>query len=202
MDETTSIPPDVADLVERCALHVERRFGLRPDGTPETLSLLDHFIEAVVTDEARGGDVPPGHPVRSHLAHVLAPPLGAFFGEAVRRHFGGRWRLGGDPLAWTVDFERRLLRLCPVAAAAEAILRTPLPGAGPVLRPAPALAEGLRERLALAPGLPEDQFYALGSRFEALQICDEWLGLHSDEDARFSGEDYDRAFGSASELPH
>jgi hypothetical protein len=189
-------PAEIALLAERCALHIEGRFGLRPDGTPETLSLLDHFINAVVAEEARGTVPPPGHPVRSHLAQILAPSLGAWFGEVVRGQFACRWRLAGEaPLRWTVDFDRYLLRLNPFAAAAEAILRDhPLDGT-PVLGTAPQSADGLRDRLASAPGLPDDEFFALASRFEALQISAEWLAIGGNGAERFSDADYDRVFG-------
>jgi hypothetical protein len=188
-------PAEIALLAERCALHVEGRFGLRPDGTPETLSLLDHFIDAVVFEEARGTVPPPGHPVRSHLVHILAPSLGAWFGEVVRGQFGCRWRLlGEDPRDWAIDFDRCLLRLNPFNAAAEAILRDHLLDGTPVLVTAPQSAKGLGDRLAAAPGLPDDEFFALASRLEALQISTEWLAIGGHGARSFSDADYDSVF--------
>ncbi|HUT78739.1 MAG TPA: hypothetical protein VM285_13675 [Polyangia bacterium] len=188
-------PAEIALLAERCALHVEGRFGLRPDGTPETLSLLDHLIAAVVVEEARGAVPPPGHPLRSHLVHILAPPLCAWFGEVVRGQFACRWRLeGGGPLGWTIDFDRCLLRLSPFAAAAEAIMRDHRLDGTPVLRTAPQSAAGLRDRLAAAPGLPNDEFFALANRFEVLQISTEWLAIGGNGAESLSDADYDRVF--------
>ncbi len=190
-------PPEIADLAERCALHVEGRFGPRPDGTPETLPLLDHFIDAVVKEEARGLVPPPGHRLRAQLVHVFAPALGACFGEVVRRYFASRWREGGgDPLGFVLDFDRCLLRLSPFAAAAEAILRDHVTGGTVVIRPAPRSAEGLRDRLAAAPSLPEEEFFSLSTRFEALQISTEWLSLADGDLQDFADEDYDRVFGA------
>jgi len=189
-------PEEIADLAQRCVLHVESRFGLRPDFTPETLSLVDHLIEEVLAEEARGAAPPPGHRLRSQLASILVPILGAYFGEVVRRGFPCRWRsAGGGPAGWLLEFEHCPLRFHPFAAVAEAILRSTISDGPAVLRPAPQLVDGLRQRLAAAPPLPDDQFHTLTTRFEVLQISIEWL----DADGTAAGltvEDYDRIFGS------
>lgn len=189
-------PPDeIAALAERCVLHVESRFGLRPDFTPETLSLLDHLIEAVLAEEARGAAPPPGHRLRSQLAPILVPTLGAYFGEVVRRCFPCRWRVAGaDTLERLLEFEHCPLRLHPFAAVAEAIMRAVTSDGPAVLLPAPVLLDGLRERLALVPPLPEDQLHTLTTMFEVLQISTEWLCAKGGEN-ELTAADYDRIFG-------
>ncbi|MCU0663906.1 MAG: hypothetical protein MUC50_16470 [Myxococcota bacterium] len=201
--ETSLAPVEIQALCERCVAHVQQRFGLELDYTADTLSVLDYFIQAVIAEEAAGEELPAGDQRRAHLVHLLAPTLGAYFGEVLRREFPCRWRIvGDDPTKWAVDFEFIILRASPIGAVAEALFGAPVAGWGAELVAAPAFMELLAERLAVAPPVPEDEFFALTTRFEVLQISEEFLRLTL---ARSQGteeplpwlspEDYDAVLG-------
>jgi len=59
------------------------------------------------------------------------------------------------------------------------------------------LSRTLAERLAVAPPLPEDQFYSLTTIHETIQIAEEYLKERAAKDGSVdcAQEDYDRVFG-------
>jgi hypothetical protein len=193
------MPAIIEPLAKRCVLHVKHRFGLELDYTPETLGVVDHFIEEVVADEAGGNRPPPGHSHRAHLVHLLAPTVGAYFGEVIRGCLKCRWRLGsGDPQDWLLEFEQFFLRFNPAGAAAEAVFQQPIESWSGSLVTAPGQVASLHARLAAAPPLPEDQFFSLATRHEVLQIVDDWLRAQSaaeDGPLNCTESDYDIVFG-------
>jgi hypothetical protein len=200
MDERYSETPEaIRMLADRCVVHVAHRFELELDFSPETLGVIDHFIEAVVIEEA-GGRLPPvGDARRAHLVHLLAPTIGAYFGEVLRRCVPCRWRIrSDDPREWLLEFDQYLLRFNPAGAAAEALMGEAVEAWGAAFVTAPEQMAGLHERLAAAPPLPEDEFFALTSRYEVVQIVDDWLRARAaadDEPLSLSAADYDRVFG-------
>lgn len=192
-------PDPIAELAQRCVTHVHGRLGFELDGTPETLGVLDHFIDDVVREEARGETPPPGHAIRGHLVHLFAPSIGAYFGEVVRARLPARWRdPAKPPSGWSLELEGCYLRFNPAGAAAEAIARDHVADWSGALATAPAETDALHERLAAAPGVPEDEFFMLATRHEVLQIADDWLrqrGAAGGVPARLSAADYDRVLG-------
>ncbi|MFO8072590.1 MAG: hypothetical protein R6V85_12010 [Polyangia bacterium] len=177
MSGETPRPCDsIAELAERCVQHVRQRFDFELDYSPETLGVLDAFVEAVVAEERESEKPPPGDRRGSHLVHLLAPSVGAYFGEVVRRRLPCRWRLrDGEPKSWLIEFEKFFLRFNPAGAAAEAIAMTHVEGWEGSLSTEPDETEDLHRRLEAAPSLPEDQFFSLATRWEVLQIADDWL---------------------------
>ncbi|MDD5306255.1 MAG: hypothetical protein PHU25_02930 [Deltaproteobacteria bacterium] len=196
-DET--VPQDIGSLAERCVAHVRHRLAFELDYTYETLGVLDHFVRLVVADEGGGTVPPPGHQRRAHLVHLLAPTFGAYFGEVVRRAYPCRWRMDGeDPAEWALEFDEIFLRFNPLGAAAEALVEKPVETWGGSLATSPEETPLLAERLSLAPPLPENEFYALTSRFDVLQIAEDWLRCRQagacGEPVFFGPEDYDLVF--------
>lgn len=190
-------------LAMRCVTHVKSRLGIELDFQNETLSLLDHFISDVLLEEGAGTTPSPGDPRRAQLVHLLAPTIGAYFGEVICRLYPCRWRLKSEnPRDWLLEFEHVPLRFNPVGAAAEALIEQYVEDVwNSSISTAPEEAEALGERLAAAPPVPEDEFYALTTRFEVLQIAQEWLRARqvvSRKKAKklYTIEDYDRIFGA------
>ena len=200
MEERHSEAPEAIKLLaDRCVAHVAHRFDLELDFTPETLGVIDHFVDSLVAEEGGGRQPPVGDPRRAHLVHLLAPTIGAYFGEVLRRWVPCRWRLPTeDPRDWLLEFDRYILRFNPAGAAAEALVGELVEAWGGSFATAPEQMPGLHERLAAAPPLPEDQFFALTSRFEVVQIVDDWLrarGAAEDGPLHFCEADYDDIFG-------
>jgi hypothetical protein len=195
-------PEPVAMLAERCYTHVKHRLGFELDYENETLGVLDYFIRDVVQEECGGVTPPPGDHRRAHLVHLLAPSIGAYFGEVLCRTFPCRWRLRTeDPRTWLLEFENIPLRFNPVGAAADAWAEQNIDSWAGAVSTAPEEEEALGERLAAAPPVPENEFFALTTRFEAIQIAEDWL--RSRQAAKnpqppefYTHEDYDRIFES------
>jgi hypothetical protein len=194
-------PELIERLAERCLVHVKNRFGFELDYTPDTLGVVDHFVEQLAVEEAGGNVPPPGHKHRSHLVHLIAPTVGAYFGEVIRGCFKCRWRLGdGNPQDWLLEFEEFFLRFNPAGAAAEAVFQQPVEAWSGALATAPGQIATLHARLAAAPPLPEDQFFSLATRHEVLQIVDDWLRQQSaveDGPLCCTEDDYDLVFGTS-----
>jgi len=191
---TPFIPDEILTLAERCVTHIHKRFGIAPDFSSDTLSLLDHFACAVATDEGRGQAPAAGHPLRMNLVHLFAPTLGAFFGETLRRQFCGRWRfVEMAPPAWRLEFETFFLRVNPAGIAADVLAAQPLDDWGGNLVTAPPLMDGLRERLAAAPAVADEDFFSFGTAFESIQIAREYLIATAAGDC--SENSYNRVFG-------
>jgi hypothetical protein len=175
-DRLEEAPEEIRDLAERCVAHVRNRLAFELDYSIETLSVLDHFVTSVLTDEGEGEPPPPAHPRRSSVMHLLAPTVGAYFGETLRRAFPCRWRFAsGPPQRWALEFEEVFLRVNPAGVAAEAFLGAALEEWSGAIVTAPELAAVIRERLAAAPPIPEDEFYTFTARHEALQIVEDYL---------------------------
>jgi len=189
---------EILELAERCVAHVRSRLDFELDYSVETLSVLDHFVTAVLVEEGEGELPPKGHERRAALMHLLAPTVGAYFGEVLRRAFACRWRFVSESAdKWTLEFEKVLLRVNPSGVAAEAFFGDVVDGWSGALATARELEEVVRERLAAAPPLPEEEFFTFTARHEALQIVEDYL---MERAARLgapacSPEDYDRIFG-------
>lgn len=196
-------PEPVAILAERCYAHVKHRLGFELDYESETLSVVDFFIKDIVEEEGGGTAPPPGDHRRAHLIHLLAPSIGAYFGEVLCRTFPCRWRLMNedDPSSWLLEFENIPLRFNPIGAAAEALAEQNIESWAGAISTAPYEEEGLGGRLAAAPPVPENEFFALTTRFEVIQIAEDWLrsrqaAIDPPPPEFYSHEDYDRIFQS------
>jgi hypothetical protein len=189
-------------LADRCKAHVKNRLGFELDFTAETLGVLDFFVNDVLKEEGGGVEPPLGDPRRAHLVQLLAPTIGAYFGEVLCRVFPCRWRLAADgPQDWLLEFENVPLRLNPVGAAAEAFAGNDVIAWRGELATSADETELLAERLAAAPPVPENEFFNLAPRYAVLQIAEDWLrgrlALQDPPGPEFySTSDYDRLFAS------
>jgi hypothetical protein len=108
-------PPTVRTLAEGAPRFVKQALGVELDGTPDTLPILDHYLELAREDEARS---------REEVLGLVATSAGAYFGEVVRRAVPtARWHVGDpeDPSTWRIELEHVFLAFNPVGMAREAI---------------------------------------------------------------------------------
>ncbi len=193
----TTAPDAVRSLADRCVVHVKKRLKFELDYQYETLGVLDHFITAVADDEAGEAPFSPGDPRRAQLIHLMAPTVGAYFGEVLRRRFSCRWRVVSDQARdWMMEFEEVVLRFNPIGAAAEAFALQPIDSWGGSICTAPSDAQALAERLAASPPVLESDFYNLTTRWEVVEIAEDWLRgyyLSKPDQSKtyFSTADYD-----------
>lgn len=193
-------PSTVEDLAEGCVRFVERALGVRLDYRPETLPLLDHYLE-----QARGATSE-----RVEALPMVAHMAGAYFGEVIRRRHASWWRLDGeDPTYWQVQFGSVYLAFSPVLFVREALTRehradAALDLAEDSLSGDPAaleLEEDDREavaaRLAELPSVSENEYYAPSTRLEVIDIAvdairSRRLAAGEDTDIALDPGDYER----------
>lgn len=178
-------PGAVRDLAEACVKFVERSVGVRLDYTPETLSLLDHYLAA-----ARAEAV-----ARPETVPLLAQAAGAYFGEVVRRRHAAWWRTDGDdPTYWRVELEAAYLAFSPVQIVHDALL---LPEEERESESRLELTEedrdAIADRLADLPAVSVEEYFAPTTRLEVIDIAVEAIRARR----MAAGEDADAALGPA-----
>jgi hypothetical protein len=153
----STLPPPGAihDLAERAVEFVRRAVGIVLDYTPETLPLLDHYLDGVPED-------------KPETVELISTAAGAYFGEVVRRALDGEWdQTPADASAWELVLAGGL-RLAPTALAAEAILHE---DSGVTAYDVPAADRAAVEDALDARGpVPEDEYYSLSGRLEVLRL--------------------------------
>lgn len=180
------VPEPVLELLAVCRQYVLARVGIELDFTPETLPVLDHYVEL-----SR-----PELEDRPEALALVARAVGAYFGEVVRRQLDGMWRVPGvDDHQWAVCARPVFLALNPVGAAYDA-LHTSDAHEGPSseLRLLPDERELVERRLGDLPPVSEREYYLLSTRLEAAEIAFEALRAEQSRtgraDVRFDESDY------------
>jgi hypothetical protein len=121
---------------------------------------------------------------------------GAYFGEVVRRHFGGFWRVPSPNVHdWQLCLRSVFLWINPVGIAYDAIYEgEEHEGPRSHLRLEPEAQELVGARLAQLPPLDERDYYRFSTRFEAIEIAVHALRLFAEQDGsaalELSEEDY------------
>jgi hypothetical protein len=119
-NEAGAPPTVIADLAASCVRYVQHGVGFTLDFEPETLPVLDHYV-----DLARKAANE-----RKEAAPLVAQAIGAYLGEVARRKYGGFWRIEDDPRSFRVEFEAVYLILRPIELVSRA-LELPVEPRGP-----------------------------------------------------------------------
>ncbi len=179
-------PPAVEELTLVALDYVHRALAFNLDFSPETLSVLDHYAASVRGDLARN----------PALAAVLAPALGAYFGEVVRAHLHGFWRIpSANHTDWALCSSVAFLAMNPVAVAYDAIHGSTEHG-GPrsILHVSLEDRTYVDQRLSTLPPVPEDEFFSFSTRYEVFEVVTEALTAKMQEEGyggtEYSAEDY------------
>lgn len=190
LDDWAAAPPVVSELAESCVRFVERKLGVRMDYTPETLPLLDHYLA-----EARA-DIE-GKP---ELLALLVNAAGAYFGEVVRRRIPSWWHMPDrdEPPSWQIQAEPIYLWFEPVGVAYDALMhgRDEEEGRATArLEIEEEDREALELRLSELPPVDEDEYFALSTRLEIIDIAADVIKARMIEnglgDVVFSADDYE-----------
>ncbi len=180
-------PPEVvAEATTACLDYVRRATGISLDFSPDTLGVLDHYVQSARKDIAQ----------KPELAPLIARAVGAYFGEVVRARVPSFWRVPGQNVHdWQLCVRNVFFWFNPVGVAYDALYGTnEHEGARSILRPAAEDLEFLEQRLAAVPPLPEDEYYLLSTRFEVIEICVEALRARLEQrgygETEFGEEEY------------
>ncbi len=184
----TSIPQQVADLVQAAAEGVREAFHIPLDLAPETLPLVDQYLRLLPAGATE--------PVR----RLITSAAGCYFGEVVRRLLQGWWTLAGpEPEQWRVELAPCLLSFHPVGMAGEVLTRGQDPRYDGTFTTAPAQQADLQRALAQAAPLPEEEYYSLAGRVDVLQLAAELLTAAEQRGGRpggpYTAKDYRRVLG-------
>lgn len=168
-----SPPPEaIQELLGAAADYVERAVGVALDFTPDTLPLVDHYLQL-----ARAGT-----DERPELIPLVVRPVGAYFGEVIRRCVPAFWQVeSGDIADWWLCAERIFLAINPMGVAYDALAQGGRHDGPPsTLHVAPEDRAAVEERLKLLPEVPEDEYYLLSTRLEVIQTVADALGARAE----------------------
>jgi hypothetical protein len=166
-------PPEVQPFVEAARRYVERALSVPLDGSEESLAYVDHYVAQTV------GSHEGERPLGPELLALVAPALGAYFGEVAIARYGGRWVIeGADPVGWRVELgpapsdagagSGPALRFFPVGMAAEALRGGEVEGYDAGFTTREDLMGPLLQALEAAPPVDEAYYYSLTGRLETL----------------------------------
>lgn len=161
-DETPSSagPLSIDELASACVAYVRRAVGVELDFTPDTLPILDHYLQGLLTDEPK-----------EEIVSLVVTSAGAYFGEVVRRTLGrARWHVApDDPTDWRLELEHVFLFFNPLGMAREAIVQAEQPGWLAHLEVLPRDRPLLDQSLARMGDVREDDYYRLAIRYEVIE---------------------------------
>jgi hypothetical protein len=150
-------PPEIETFVQAARDYVHRAVGLELDGSEASLAFVDHYI-------SQNSNVKP------QVVALVAPALGAYFGEVAIAKLGGAWLIeGDDPASWAIELESVALRFHPVGMAAAALLQRDVDGYDASFSTTLEWRGLLEEALAAVPPVDEGYFYSLTGRLETLE---------------------------------
>lgn len=153
-------PPPVQSFVDAAREFVRRAISAELDGSDTSLAFVDHYLDKTRTPD-----------LKDEVLALIAPALGAYFGEVAIARFGGRWVIapGSEPARWRVELEPAELGFFPIGMAAEALAQGELEGYDGSFSTKPEWMEPLAEALAASPPVDEAYYYSLTGRLETLE---------------------------------
>ena len=182
----SGVPTQIVELSSNLADFVQQAIGLRPDFSPETLSLVDHYAD-LAREELKK---------RPELLDLTAQALGAYFGEVLRRNEGGFWLLPSPNFHdWSLCGLTAFTQINPIGVGYELLaLSSDHSGPSSAIKLAAEDREAVKHRLSLLPEVPDTEFYSLCTRLEVIEIA--MVAVRAEQSRRgyeemiFSEEDY------------
>jgi hypothetical protein len=191
VDQSEAPPSHIEALAQACRQFVKDALALELDYTPDTLPLLDHYVRTKAK-----------HPTRE-VQDLLTPPLGAYFGEVVRRSMPGvRWHAPSDDYpSYRLEFEAFFLHFNPLGVASEVLTEADADGFGAHFQILDEARAQVESALSASDTVSEDDYYTFTVRYETLeQVVAVLLGLesqHAAQPRRFGRDVYRAASGES-----
>jgi hypothetical protein len=149
-------PVQIMEFAAQAVAYVRSALGVELAYDSDTLPVIDHYLRNVPKEQPE-------------TVALVASTAGAYFGEVVRRHLGGRWEIDGLPTAWRVILPTGL-SLMPVGVVTAVIVQSDdIPdtdtglGVPAILRPH---LESVLERMS---EVTHEEYYSLCGRFDTLE---------------------------------
>ena len=187
-EDTSAQEPPPVIVAELCAAGVrfiQQKYGVPLDFTSDTLSLVDQYVR-----EARAEILA----LPSSL-DLIANSIGAYFGEVVRRTYGGYWVRDAEPHLFCLGLSRVHLSFNPIGIAREALLREPQEGWNAHLTLPPGDQAYVHDRMDAMSQVDEDEFYLPSTRFDAIALAFDALTgrmiARGEGEKRFFPKDYE-----------
>jgi hypothetical protein len=158
----TEVPKQVVDYAARTVEYVKRAVGLELTFDSDTLPLLDHYLRSVPADQPE-------------TVQLVAVTAGAYFGEVVRRHVGGRWDVSSEePLEWRMNLPTGV-NFAPAGFVAAAIAREDLEDLDTTIDAPPRMMPYVEQALERMGEVSVDDYYSLCGRLDTLEHVHEVL---------------------------
>src|SRR5262245_37693090 len=156
-----SVPPRVREYADQAVAYVQRALGIKLEYDSDTLPVLDHYLRTVPDDQPAA-------------LQLVVATSGAYFGEVVRKHLGGRWELGGEEAEWRVVLPTGI-NFSPAGFVAAAIARADLEDLDSEITAPPRMVPYLQQALARMGEVSIDDYYSLCGRLDTLEHVHEVL---------------------------
>lgn len=155
----SQVPDVVNDLADACVRFVKRALNIELDYTPDTLPLLDHYLQSA------------SNVSKEDILSLVVPAAGAYFGEVVRRQLGPcRWHwVDGDLANCRLEFERCFLSFNPIGSALGTVLGAEADHYGGHLALLSEDEPLVKESLERVGEVREEDYYRLAVRFEVVE---------------------------------
>jgi hypothetical protein len=192
LEAEAALPPQIVEWAETCREFVKESLHLELDYTPDTLPLLDHYVRTKAQQPS------------SEVRDLLAPPLGAYFGEVVRRNMQGvRWHAPDEHYEnYRLEFEGVFLHFNPLGIAAEALSADDVEGFGAHFQILDEARPAVEEALERNDAITSDDYYSFTVRYETLELLTATLigfeTQHAPRPRRFGRDVYRAASGELS----
>jgi hypothetical protein len=155
------VPPRVREYADQAVAYVHRALGVKLEYDSDTLPVLDHYLRNVPGDQPAA-------------LQLVVATSGAYFGEVVRKHLGGRWEIAGEEADWRIVLPTGI-NFSPAGFVAAAIARADLDDLDSEITAPPRMVPYLQQALARMGEVSIDDYYSLCGRLDTLEHVHEVL---------------------------
>jgi hypothetical protein len=158
-----SVPPRVREYADQAVSYVRRALGIQLEYDSNTLPVLDHYLRTVPEDQPAA-------------LQLVVATSGAYFGEVVRHHLGGRWEFAdaAKEAEWRIVLPTGLT-FSPIGFVAAAIARADLEDLDSEIAAPPRMLPYVQRALARMGEVSVDDYYSLCGRLDTLEHVHEVL---------------------------
>lgn len=184
--KTQDVPEGVLELGRALTDFVETATGIRPDYSPLTLPIVDHYLKLARVEVQK----------RPEILDLTAQAIGAYFGEVVRRALTGFWYMPSPNFNdWALFGQAAFVSFNPIGVGYEMLLaRADYEGPSSQIKVAREDAELVSARLLSLPPEREEAYYTLAVRYDALETVVECVRAQAEArgytEMFYSAEDY------------